>query len=49
MTLFWLQVVMFLLGTALHVLGRVYEVKWQQHAHYLDKWSRELTKPWRRP
>lgn len=42
MTLFWLQVVLLLLGTALHVLGRIYEVKWQQHAHYLDRWSREF-------
>ena len=42
MTLFWLQVVMFLLGTALHVIGRVYEVRWQQSAHYLDRWSREF-------
>lgn len=42
MTLFWLQVVMFLVGTALHVVGRVYEVKWQQSAHYLDRWSREF-------
>ena len=42
MTLFWLQVVLFLVSTALHVLGRAYEVKWQQHAHYLDRWSREF-------
>ena len=42
MTLFWLQVVMFPLGTALHVVGRIYEVEWQQHAHYLDRWSREF-------
>lgn len=42
MTLFWLQVVMLLLGTALYVVGRIYEVKWQQHAHYLDRWSREF-------
>ena len=42
MTLFWLQVVMFLLGTALHVIGRVYEVRWQQYAHYFDRWSREF-------
>lgn len=42
MTLFWLQVVMFRLGTALHVVGRIYEVKWQQYAHYLDRWSREF-------
>lgn len=42
MTLFWLQVVMFLLGTALHVVGRIYEVKAQQHAHYLDKWRGEF-------
>ena len=42
MTLFWLQVVMFLLGTALHVVGTAYEVRWQQYAHYLDRWSREF-------
>ena len=42
MTLFWLQVALFLIGTALHVMGRIYEVKWQQHAHYLDRWSREF-------
>ena len=42
MTLFWLQVVLFLVGTALHAVGRIYEVKWQQHAHYLDRWSREF-------
>ena len=42
MTLFWLQVALLLIGTALHVVGRVYEVKWQQRAHYLDKWSREF-------
>mgnify|MGYP000022234187 FL=1 len=42
MTLFWLQVVMFPLGTALHVMGRAYEVGWQQSAHYLDRWSREF-------
>ena len=42
MTLFWLQVVMFLLGTALHVVNRAYDVKWQQYAHYLDRWSREF-------
>ena len=44
MTLFWLQVALFLIGTALHVMGRIYEVKWQQYAHYLDRWSRELDK-----
>ena len=42
MTLFWLQVALLLIGTALHVVGRIYEVKWQQHAHYLDRWSREF-------
>ena len=42
MTLFWLQVVLFLVSTALHVIGRVYEVRWQQSAHYLDRWSREF-------
>ena len=42
MTLFWLQVTMFLAGTALHVMGRIYEVKWQQHVYYLDQWSREF-------
>ena len=42
MTLFWLQVALFLIGTALHVMGRIYEVKWQQYAHYLDRWSREF-------
>jgi hypothetical protein len=39
---FWVQVAMFLVVTALHVVGRIYEVKWQQHAHYLDRWSREF-------
>ena len=42
MTLFWLQVALLLIGTALHVIGRVYEVRWQQHAYYLDRWSREF-------
>ena len=42
MMLFWLQVALFLIGTALHVVGRIYEVKWQQHAYYLDLWSREF-------
>lgn len=42
MTLFWLQVVLILICTALHVIGRVYEVRWQQYAHYLDRWSREF-------
>ena len=42
MTLFWLQVVLFLVSTALHVIGRVYEVRWQQSAHYLDRWSGEF-------
>lgn len=42
MTLFWLHVVLILVGTALHVMGRFYEVKWQQHAHYFDRWSREF-------
>lgn len=42
MTLFWLQVALLLIGTALHVIGRVYEVKWQQYAHYLLEWSREF-------
>ena len=42
MTLFWLQVVLFLLGTALHVVGRIYEVKWQQHGHYFAKWGEEF-------
>lgn len=42
MTLFWLQVVLLLIGTALHVVGMAYEVRWQQYAHYLDKWSREF-------
>ncbi len=42
MTLFWLQVVLLLIGTVLHVMGRAYEVGWQQSAHYLDRWSREL-------
>ena len=42
MTLFWLQVTMLLIGTALHVLGRIYEVRWQQYAHYLDRWSKEF-------
>jgi hypothetical protein len=42
MTLFWLQVVLLLIGTALHVVGRIYEVKAQQHAYYLDKWRGEF-------
>lgn len=42
MTLFWLQVALLLIGTSLHVVGRIYEVRWQQHAHYLDRWSREF-------
>ena len=42
MTLFWLQVALLLVGTALHVLGRFYEVRWQQYDHYLDRWSREF-------
>ena len=42
MTLFWLQVALLLIGTALHVLGRIYEVRWQQYAHYLDRWSKEF-------
>ena len=42
MTLFWLQVALLLIGTALHVIGRVYEVRWQQHAYYLDRWSGEF-------
>lgn len=42
MTLFWLQVVLLLIGTVLHVMGRFYEVRWQQHAYYLDKWGREF-------
>ena len=49
MTLFWAQVALLLIGTALHVVGRIYEVKWQQHAHYLDRWSREFDEAWRRP
>ena len=24
------------------MIGRVYEVRWQQHAYYLDRWSREF-------
>lgn len=42
MTLFWLQVALLLIATALHVMGRIYEVRWQQYAHYLDRWSREF-------
>lgn len=42
MTLFWAQVALFLIGTALHVVGRIYEVRWQQSAYYLDRWSREF-------
>ena len=42
MTLFWLQVALLLIATALHVMGRIYEVRWQQSAHYLDQWSREF-------
>lgn len=42
MTLFWLQMVLLLIGTVLHVLGRFYEVRWQQHGHYLAKWGREF-------
>ena len=42
MTLFWLHVTLLLVGTALHVVGRIYEVGWQQSAHYLDRWSREF-------
>jgi len=43
MSLFWIQVVAFLLGTALHVIGRVYEVKLHQHLYYMDKWELEHT------
>lgn len=43
MSLFWMQVAMFLLGTALHVIGRVYEVKLHQHLYYMDKWELEHT------
>ena len=42
MTLFWLHVALLLIGTALHVLCRVYEVKGQQHRHYLAKWGEEF-------
>ena len=42
MTLFWVHVALLLIGTALHVLGRIYEVRWQQYAHYLDRWSKEF-------
>lgn len=41
MTLFWAQVALFLIGTTLHVVGKVYEVKWHQHRHYLDRWDME--------
>jgi hypothetical protein len=34
-------VALFLIGTALHVAGKVYEVKWRQHRHYLDLWDME--------
>jgi hypothetical protein len=33
---------MFLVGTALHVVVRAYEVKRQQHRHYLAKWGEEF-------
>ena len=39
---FWVQVAMFLVVTALHVVGRVYDVKCQQHRHYLAKWGEEF-------
>lgn len=39
---FWLHVAMFLVGTALHVVSRVYETKARQHAHYLAKWGEEF-------
>jgi len=42
MTLFWLQVAMLLVGTALHVMCRAYAVEWQQQKHYLDKWGKEF-------
>ena len=42
MTLFWVQVALILLITALHVVNRIYDVKCQQHMHYLAKWSEEF-------
>ena len=42
MTPFWVQVTLLLLGTAFHVVGRVYEVKWRQHMHYLGQWEVEV-------
>ena len=42
MTLFWLHVAVFLIGTAFHVVCRAYDVKRQQHRHYLAKWGEEF-------
>ena len=33
---------MFLVGTALHVMSRAYDVKWQQYRHYIAKWDEEF-------
>ena len=42
MTLFWVQVALILLITAAYVVAKVYDVKCQQHRHYLAKWSEEF-------
>lgn len=43
MTLFWAQVTLMLLATFFHCLGRVYELRYHQHMHYLAKWDKEFT------
>lgn len=42
MTLFWAQVTLILLAIFFHVVGRIYEMKWRQHMHYLDQWEMEV-------
>ena len=42
MTLFWAQVALILLGIFFHCLGRVYELRYHQRRHYLDRWDMEV-------
>ena len=41
MSLFWIHVAAFLLGTLVHVIVRVYDVSWRQYLYYMDKWGLE--------
>lgn len=43
MSLFWKQVVAFLLGTLVYIIVRLYDVSWRQYLYYMDKWELEHT------